>query len=378
MVKGILLSLSLSALFVIASASEAISRESRFAATDLAEQFYKIAHEKRESGQFKAAIQAFEQAAFFNPGLAEAKVQEEKLRKELQAQAQNAYREGLQHYQLLRFEEAKQSWQAALHAIVDEGDPLKMKVETALGYSKPIFITPSPPVGEGWGEGDIRTLLESGDQAQAMLALKETLQKSPENERAKKVYANLETSLKKEGTAGPSKEIEEKFAEAKQLLDMSQNKSTLITYHQLKKAHALFQGDDLKPPFFKQIEDGLEKSAAQLTKELEPKLARWEKECCHPEPQGGEGSRMTAVSLRHAIQNYPPNPKADALLQKVYERLDEKGRPLLMIARTKQEMEGCSVALEDFEAVKKAAVFSEVPAWGEAHKNLEACKKSVE
>ncbi len=384
MAKNVFWSLCLSLLFVIVS-PRFVAGEGLSASKTLGLEFYSLAGKHKERLEWRCAVYSYSLSHFFDPLFAEVEAEKKELVEELRHRAARYYRDGLRYYQWHRLAEAKQYWDLAQNHILNRQDPLQQKIERSLMY---ITEPHSHLVEEGKGDGkkgesggdEIRSFLEADDAPQALLALKTILRKSPDNERAGKMTATLQEALKKEENYGPSKELEEKFVKAKKLLETN-------NYQQLKQAIALFNSEELKPPFYKQIEDALQAAEAKLNKELEPKLAQYDviltPSSAHPEPVEGSNKKnpdLIAIGhdLRNILRDYSPNPKANDLLQKVYTRLDEKARPLLMQADTVLQLEGCQAAVELFANVKNVSVFPEVAAWQTAHKNLEACKKSVE
>lgn len=356
------------------------------AASQVAEELYETASQRLVTRQWKNVLWDLEMAILLDPGREAAKLKKEQLQQELRWRAEQFYLEGLRAYQSLLYEDAKFHWQMAFQFIVDPQDPYAAKIQRAL-----TLLSPSKQVTENIshpeegvlnktrdGMGNVRTFLEAGNTHQAILSLKEILYESPANERAQSLLARLQDSYKeKPGSENLSEEIHKQFARAEELLEdakQAQEKSNfVIAYEKYREAFSLFKGDDLKPPFYSKIVSGMKETEEKLTKQLEPLLQKWQKELTTANPDLKEmGSRLQEV-----LKKYPPSPKYLELLQKVYEGLQEKAKPLLIEAKTTQEIEGCRPAVPIYTRVKERAWFEEVPAWQEANRNLDACLASM-
>ncbi|MDO8526781.1 MAG: hypothetical protein Q7T03_03730 [Deltaproteobacteria bacterium] len=359
------------------------------AAEDLASHFYRQSEEEIGTGQWHSALWALKTAVLLNPELAIASVKIESLEKELHEHALKNYLEGLRLEKVLRPREARMYWQTALQSVVNEDDPLKIKIERALSLVSLRANDVSLRGPEGRSNPDevqnidkmsiARNFLEKGDTAQTILSLKQIVAEEPENKRAVEVLSRLQASPDEKGKSeNISQEIEKKFALAQELFEQAkQNRemgSWAESWQNFKKSISLFKGDDLKPPFFSQMEADLKECEQTLNEQLEVSLHRWEKQLA------AEKQNLKAIGeeIKIAIQKYPPSSKADRLLEKVYDHLQSQALPLLMQANTAQQLEGCSSSVPLYTKVLTTAIFAEVPARQEAQRNQEACKMVVE
>lgn len=231
-----------------------------------------------------------------------------------------------------------------------------------------------PPVvtkREGWQQNkmeEVNQFLEINDVAQAKASVLEILYLDPNNERAKTLLSKLERTKETQNDAT----MVSRFEEAKGLWEAgNQAKETgdwLKAYQHWRRIDSLFQKEDLKPTFYNVLQEELKKVSELLVDQFNAKLAKWEKELTNSE-------RLSIVGkeLCEAISQYPPNPKAQELLEKIYETLQKKVEPLLMQAKTLYELEGCSSSVDKFRTIQKLSVFSKIPAWQEANHYLQTC-----
>lgn len=356
------------------------------ASRELARRFYRQGEEQILSRQWRQALWSQEIALFLDPSLEEAKTKSERLEEALSQEAEVQYLLGLQSWQMLKQEEARLHWKLALQSVWNDSDPLKEKIERALGNET---VHPEPVEGSKRGEGynrrenkmeTARAFLEAGDASQAALTLKEMARQNRNGARAQLVLANLQSSIQKGGEAQHlSQTIHQKFEMARFHFEKGKEAQFRddwpTAWQEYNGAFALFGAEDLKPPFFKEVEEGLQKSEAMLLKDLDPKLAQYGVILSlSPSKARNPDFANVAHSLRDLMQNYPPSEKAAALLQKTYDRLQAQALPGLMQAKTVQELEGCRASTPLFEKTQVAAGFAEVPAWQEAKKWLEGCK----
>ena len=373
-------------------AALAIFSPSAFAATDAATQVAKAIYEQGNSQlfaeQWRESLRSFSVARFLNPDFKEAGEKFSELSRQLQREQEKFYQEGLKAYQSLQWDEAKRNWRMALGLLLQKDNPLRSKIEKALALAEGRVV--SVPFGNRAGENgfhentgaekmeEVKQFLESGNSAQAILSLQEIVEKESANDRAKEAITRLQTvSEKGSQEVSLSETIKEKFSKSQNFFEEAkqaqQKNDFVLAYQKLKEADVLFSPDDLKPPFFKEMEDLLQETESHLENDLQTKLVVWEKETAN----GGD-LKMIGQKLREANKNYPPSALAETLLQKIYSLLDAKAQPILMQAKTVQQLEGCQVSSGLFVKVKEAALFNEVPAWQEANRNASACKKSVE
>ncbi|OGQ46458.1 MAG: hypothetical protein A3H42_00155 [Deltaproteobacteria bacterium RIFCSPLOWO2_02_FULL_46_8] len=343
------------------------------AAEILAGNFYEKGNYHVAIQEWKKGIWNYELARFLDPNLAVTQSKIKNLTSELQKQSEQFYLEGLRSYQSLRFNEANLQWQMALQSVVEPQSPIKQKIETALillkqgipAAKKENLPQETPDPTRGTME-EVRSFLEKGEPRQAALVLKESLRHDEKEERSENLLNRLQSSLSKDETSqNLSEAIQKQFEAAQKLLTEAKNGGG---YPKYKEALALFKPEDLKPPFYREMEEGFKESAAKLNEQLKPLLKNWETALQKENPNLEE----IGLKLKKVLSTYPPSEEAVQLLQKVYALLQKKSEPLLMEAKTVQELEGCLVAKPFYEKAKKTALFTEVPVWQEAHKNLEA------
>ncbi|OGQ28818.1 MAG: hypothetical protein A3F82_08590 [Deltaproteobacteria bacterium RIFCSPLOWO2_12_FULL_44_12] len=333
-----------------------------------------------ETGEFKNAHQNFQIAHFLNPSFEGAFVKQKNLELFLQDRAKHYYTEGLRAHAASRPAEAKLFWQKALHVILDESDPFHQKITKALSGAfeyTPIRLQTEQKMNQNNARGKmavVKSFLESGNMAQAMLTLKEALYENPKDERAQDVLGRLEKAqVKQVATEDLSETINSKFTKAQKIFEeakeLEKNKNALQAYKKYKEGVSLFAENDLKPPFYNQLLAQQNDIETLLKKELEPLLTKWKQTLDDP----GNGLKEIGVKLKKVVEQYPPSTQAQELLAKLYSKLNQLALPQLMEANTLQELEGCVASMDPFASVKEIAIFQEVEAWQEANRNLQTC-----
>lgn len=345
------------------------------AAEILARRLYEQAGHHVSVQDWKRGIRAYETAFFLDGRFHAAALQSKNLQEELGKRAERFYLSGLRAYQTLRFEEAKVEWRRGLHAVVDSKNSLKQKIETALALLASRGAVSQAGHGAVSGSEDVsrpaleeaRQFLENGEPRRAALILKESLRRGDREGKIRNVLGRLERSLEEDETShNLSATVQKQFGQARRLLEEAKGGGGYLKY---REALSLFKKEDLKPPFHRELEAGLKESGGILLRDLEPKLKNWGRALQNEKAPLKE----IGLALQKVLATHPPSPEARLLLQKVHALLEKRSEPVLMEARTVQELEGCRAALPLYAKAKEAALFSEIPAWQESHRLSETC-----
>lgn len=349
------------------------------AARWLAEKMHAEARHQIRTKQWYKVLAALELASWLDPTTTKAKEAKGEWEAKLKNWAEQKYQIGLKAYQSQKFAEAKIHWQEARQILREREDPLRAKIDLGLKLlnGEEVLLPTTKPKASEKKQPEmtqkmaaVSEFLATGESEKARLTLAEILHQDPQNERAKKLLENLsrqEVKPTHSMTGERYKEAEKVFEEGKEVEAQKQEESAYPYY---AKAFALLNTEPFKPYFFTELAKRKENLENRIRETMKPKLEIWRRN------QNQMDLKKLATELRKVTRDYPFLSEAEDLLAKTYIRLDEKTRPILIEAKTVQELEGCRASVGKFEKVKKIAVFSEVLAWAEADRNLEVCKST--
>lgn len=345
------------------------------AARILARSFYRQALLRIEAREWAGACRNLERAFWLDPTFEVASARRESLLEFLQETAKREYEEGARAFRALRFGEALLHWRLAKSHLITADDPLGLKIDKAIAIlaTGEMRKLPRPALPEEEGFRKIQALVGAGKKEAAILELKEVLRQNPADNRAKALLERLQMAEKGSAEGQHSEEIRAQFAKAEELgregskaLD---RKDIFGAYRRFREALALSGETGLRSPDYPEWEKKFHEVETRLKGELGRKLPVWEKSF----HQGKPDLKRIGKEMKTALQKYPPSPEAKNLLSQIWDALEKRAEPLLMKAKTIQELEGCFSSKPYLTAVQEEAPFPEVPAWQEAGRNLEAC-----
>lgn len=374
--------LSLLSLFYVA----AVFAANPSAAT-LSEKLFREANARIVLQDWEGADALLRRSVFLSPEFVAAERKRTQLNRYLRHQAERELRFGEREFQTLQKTAARFHWGRAQSFLVTGSDPsLRKKIGEALRRLDP----PSKRLGVVTKVADallqkrvameeVKHFLESGDAVQAEMTLQNLLYRDPSDTRAQTVLQRLEspaTFPALEGSVAQkslSGEIEARFAEGEKLFrEGRESRDPLRAWQFFRKGLDLFQSDDLKPPYYKELALAEEKSAGTLTAELQKKIATWRYQMS--QTRSASGLQPIAAALQKAIREYPPLSETATLLEEVYRQIASATEGELMRAKTAHELSGCRQALPKYRAVQREARFPQVATWQEAEKNLRGCE----
>lgn len=363
----------LSAIILLTAASVSATNP---CAISLSQRLFKTAGEEMIAGHWKKARELLQKSYFLNPDFEVAARKEKQLTSYLRYQSDSENRLGEAAYQSLEWDSARFHWVRASHFLPEEESPLSASIKKNLKKfkieAKPSLATTK--VEDGFHQKrvameDVKNFLEEGNASQAQMTLNELIYRDPDDQRAKMVLGRLNTKSATTEEHSLSENIESKFAEGEKYFQQGkQTKNRLERYSLLKSGFHLFQPDDLKPPYYKELAADHEKLEKELTTEFQSRIAAWKKQVAR-----GENLRNIGERLQIEKKQYPALPEANELLVKVYQKIAEATESSLMRAKTIHELSGCQAALSQYQAVQREAYFREVATWQEAEKNILGC-----
>lgn len=356
-------------------------------AATLAEKLFRAANARIILKDWKGADALLRRSVFLNTAFGAAEKKRTQLNRYLRHQAEREFRFGERELQSLQKTAARFHWDRARSFLVEGSDPaLRKKIGTALKQLAPlpkkrggVTKVSDQMLQKRVAMEEVKHFLESGDAVQAEMTLQNLLYRDPSDTRAQTVLQRLESPEALPALSGPaaqkslSAEIEIRFAEGEKLFRQGREDSNRLRAWQFyRKGLDLFQSDDLKPPYYKELVSAEEKSSVALIAELQKKIPEWWRQIS----QTGKAAALhpIAVVLQNAIREYPPLPETATLLEEVYRQIASATEGELMRAKTTHELSGCRQALPNYRAVQREARFPQVVTWQEAEKNIRGCE----
>lgn len=356
-------------------------------ATTLSEKLFRAANARIVLKDWKGADLLLRQSAFLNPKFGAAERKRTQLNRYLRHQAEREFRFGEREFQTLQKNAARFHWDRAQSFLVADSDPsLKKKIVSALRRLDPpskrdgvVTKVSGELLQKRIAMEEVKHFLESGDTVQAEMTLQNLLYRDPSDTRAQTVLQRLESPATFPALEGSvtqkslSGEIESRFAEGEKLFrEGRESRDSLRSWQFYRKGLDLFQSDDLKPPYYKELASAEEKLAETLTAALQKEITTWRRQMS--QTRSAAGLQPIANALQKAMREYPPLEETTTLLEEVYRQIASATEGELMRAKTTHELSGCRQALPKYRAVQREAHFPQVATWQEAEKNLRGCE----